>query len=99
MVTKDSKEPIYKIGGLPYDKDFAEFTLEKHGIRFDVSEIALSLPLYPAYSKRYKRSFSKKRTKSKMMMIWTRTTETIQMSRNSRQKGQMKPFTATGLQN
>lgn len=28
MITKDSKEPIYKIGGLHYDKDFAEFTLE-----------------------------------------------------------------------
>lgn len=68
MITKDSKEPIYKIRGLHYDDDFAEFTLEKHGIHFDVSEIAVSLPLYPDYSEPYERSFSKKRAKSKMTM-------------------------------
>jgi len=68
MITKYSKEPIYKTGGLHHDKDFAEFTLEKHGIRFNVPEIAVSLPLYPYYSELYKRSFSKKRAKSKMMM-------------------------------
>lgn len=37
MITKDSKEPIYKMEGLHYDKYFADFTLEKHGICFDVS--------------------------------------------------------------
>lgn len=57
MITKDSKEPIYKTGGLHYDKNFADFTLEKHGKCFDVSEIAVSLPLYPHYSDPCKRSF------------------------------------------
>lgn len=48
-------------------KNFAD--LEKHGIFFDVSEIAVSLPLYPHYFDAYKRSFKyKKRAKSKMMM-------------------------------
>lgn len=68
MITKDSKETIYKIGGLHYDKDFAEFTLKKHGIHFDVSENAVSLPLYPDYSEPYKKSLGKKRAKLKMMM-------------------------------
>lgn len=69
MITKDSKKPTYKIGGLHYDKYFADFTLEKHGICFHVSEIVVSLVLYPHYSDSHKRSFKyKKRAKSKMMM-------------------------------
>lgn len=69
MITKDSKKPIYKTGGLHYDKYFADFTLEKQGICFDVSEISVSLPLYPHYSDPYKRSFKyKKKSKSKIMV-------------------------------
>lgn len=49
MITKESKEPMYKRGILHYDKDFAEFTLEKHGICFDVSIIGVALSLYPDY--------------------------------------------------
>lgn len=64
MITKDSKESIYKRCGLHYDKDFAEFTLKKNEIPFDVSENALSLPLYPDYSEPYKRSFTLKQNKS-----------------------------------
>lgn len=82
-----------------YDKYFADFTLKKHRVCFDVSEIAVSLPLYPHYSNLYKRSFTYKRGAKSKMIVCVRTAEIILKHRNNGQKGQEKPYTEAGLQN